>query len=77
METLLEAIARQNFRTSGYITHPGSERRVPWSFTSMPRSPLTQTDAVNTIQARRAQAVEGQKSKPRKLRTLFNALFPR
>jgi hypothetical protein len=77
MDNDLDSIARENFRNSGYITHPGSERRIPWSFASMPRSPLTQSDAVNAIEARRARAAERQKIQTNKLLILINALFAR
>ncbi|NCG08119.1 MAG: hypothetical protein GWO81_00890 [Verrucomicrobia bacterium] len=77
MDNSLEHIARENFRSSGFITRPGSERRVPWSFTEVPRTPFTQTDAVRAIEARRAHAHERQNLPPNKILTFLNALFPR
>lgn len=77
MDNDLDSIARENFRNSGYITHPSSERRIPWSFTAMPRSPLTQSDAVNAIEARRARAAERQKIQTSKFLIFINALFAR
>jgi hypothetical protein len=77
MDNSLEHIARENFRSSGFITRPGSERRVPWSFTNIPSTPYTQTDAVGAIEARRADAHERQNAQPNKLLTFINALFAR
>ncbi|MGB0184796.1 MAG: hypothetical protein ACPF9Q_05140 [Opitutales bacterium] len=77
MDNSLEEIARENFRSSGFITRPGSERRVPWSYASLPRSPYTQTDAVRAIEARRAHANERENLPPNKLLTFLHALFAR
>jgi len=77
MHNSLEDIARENFRSSGFITRPGSERHVPWSFSSPPQSPYTQTDAVSAIEARRANAHERENLPPNKILTFFHALFAR
>ena len=55
MANPLEAIARENFRRSGYITHPSSERPEPWQLTAPPQSRFTQTDTVRAAQQRRAR----------------------
>jgi hypothetical protein len=77
MDNSLEHIARENFRSSGFITHPGSERRVPWSYTEAPSTPYTQTDAVRAIEARRANADECQNLTSNKILNFLHALFAR
>jgi len=56
MRDILQTIARENFRQSGYITHPGRERRTRWSFSTPPRSPCLHTSAVLGAVQRREQA---------------------
>jgi len=56
MNKVFETIARENFRTSGYITHPRRERRSGWTFSSPPRSPFFTTNAVRDAIQRREQA---------------------
>ncbi|CAI8274694.1 MAG: Uncharacterised protein [Opitutia bacterium UBA7350] len=77
MDNTLEDIARENFRSSGFITHPSSERPIPWSFSSPPQSPYTQTDAVRAIEARRAHAHERENLSPNKFITFLHALLAR
>ena len=77
MNNMLENIARENFRSSGYITHPGSERRVPWTFSSPPKSPFHTTDSVRDALQRRERALHRETRKTSLLENLFNALFNR
>ncbi len=53
MANILQQIARENFRSSGYITQPSRERTKPWQFTAPPKSPFTQTDTVHSALQRR------------------------
>ena len=77
MSDILENIARENFRSSGYITHPRSERRVPWTFKAPPRSPLPTTDAVRSALQRRESALLRESAKPSRLRDWIHALVRR
>ncbi len=63
MPTVLETIARENFRSSGYITHPGRERATSWIFTSPPHSPFHATDAVSGALERRESALHRRHAK--------------
>ncbi len=56
MNKIFENIARENFKTSGYITHPRRERRSGWTFSSPPRSPFFTTNAVRDAIQRRERA---------------------
>ena len=40
MSSILQNIARENFRTSGYISHPVSEPQSRWFFVKPPSSPF-------------------------------------
>ena len=63
MSKILENIARENFRSSGYIQHPSRERRTPWTFSSPPRSPLQSIDTVRDALERRERAMQRQSAK--------------
>ncbi len=56
MRNIFKTIALENFRSSGYFTHPCSERRTEWQFTDPPRSPFQSTDTVRTALLRRKRA---------------------
>jgi len=56
MQDILRTIARENYRRSGYITHPGRERRTRWIFSAPPRSPFLETNAVLGALRRRERA---------------------
>jgi len=79
MKDILQTIARENFRKSGYITHPGRERRTRWSFSTPPRSPFLRTNAVLGAMQRREQArarVDAH-DQPTFLKSLIHALVRR
>ncbi|MEN8660916.1 MAG: hypothetical protein ACN4GF_02810 [Lentimonas sp.] len=73
---VLENIARENFRSSGYISHPKRERRTSWIFSRPPSSPHS-TDAVSGALQRRENALHRQSSKPTFIQTCLNAFFHR
>lgn len=75
MNNVFENIARENFRSSGYITHSSRERRAPWTFSSPPQSPFHKTDTVRNALQRRERAIHREKSKTTLLRTFLNALL--
>lgn len=75
MNNVFENIARENFRSSGYISHPSRERRVPWTFSSPPQIPFHRADTVRDALQRRERALQGKKSKPSLLKVLFHAFL--
>ena len=75
MNNIFESIARENFRSSGYISHPSRERRIPWSFTTPPQSPFYKADTVRDALQRRERALHRGKAKPSRLRSLLNAIL--
>lgn len=75
MNNIFENIARENFRSSGYITHPSRERRVPWTFSSPPQIPFFKTDSVSDAIQRRERALLRERTKPSILRSLINAIL--
>lgn len=77
MNKVFETIARENFRTSGYISHPRRERRSSWTFTSLPRSSPHTSNAVRDALQRRERAHLKIQSKPSLLQNFFNAFFHR
>lgn len=77
MNNILENIARENFRSSGYITHPGSERRTSWTYTAPPRSPFYTTDTVRDALQRRERALHRETTKPSFLEYCLNVIFHR
>ncbi|MGJ8649579.1 MAG: hypothetical protein ACSHX4_04410 [Opitutaceae bacterium] len=77
MSRVLDKIARENFRTSGYLTHPSRERRTSWTFLSPPRSPSYSTDSVRSALQRREQALHRQNRKPTFIQNCLNVIFDR
>lgn len=77
MSSVLDKIARENFRTSGYLTHPSRERRTSWTFLSPPRSPFYSTDSVRSALQRREQALHKQHRKPTFLQSCLNVFLDR
>ncbi|MGB0743935.1 MAG: hypothetical protein ACPGSB_05360 [Opitutales bacterium] len=75
MNDIFENIARENFRSSGYISHPSRERRVPWTFSSPPQSPFSKTDTIRDALQRRERALHRERTKPSFFKSLFNAIF--
>ena len=77
MNNILENIARENFRSSGYISHPSRERRVPWTYSPPPQSPFFKADTVRDALQRRERALLREHGKPTFLKALRNVLFGR
>ncbi len=77
MSKILENIARENFRSSGYIQHPSRERRIRWTFTDPPRSPFYASDTVRDALQRRERAQLRQSGKPSFLHDCLNVFFDR
>ncbi len=78
MSPTLQSIARENFRKSGYITHPMSEPPSRWSFVKPPSCPFSSTDILNTALQRRVQAYERRtKEKTSRLKTYLDVIFRR
>lgn len=77
MNKVFESIARENFRTSGYLTHPRREGRTVWTFTSAPRSPFQSTNAVHDALQRRERARLKAESQPSLFKHWIDALLHR
>lgn len=77
MNKVFETIARENFRTSGYIQHPRRERRSSWTFATPPRSPFFTTDAVRDALQRRERAHLKSQSKPSLFQNWINVFLHR
>ena len=77
MSKIFEHIARENFRTSGYISLPRRERRSSWTFTAPPRSPFYTTNAVRDALQRRERAHLKAHSKPSFLQNCINVFLHR
>lgn len=54
MPSILRTIARENFKMSGYLSHPGRDRPTRWEFVAPPGNPCRRIDPVESIQVRRA-----------------------
>lgn len=74
MNENLENIARENFRSSGYITHPLRERRTPWTFSSPPQSPFGKADSVRDVLQRRERALRRELGKPPLLQSILHVI---
>ena len=72
MDNVFEHIARENFRSSGYITHPSRERRMRWSFSAPPLAPFHRSDTVRDALLRRERALSREKKKPSILKACLN-----
>ncbi len=77
MSNVLENIARENFRSSGYLTHPSRERRTAWTFTALPHRTSYSTDSVHTALQRREQAQHRQQTQSSFLKTCLNVFLHR
>ena len=77
MRNVFETIARENFRNSGYISHPRRERRSSWTFSPAPRTPFHSTNAVRDALQRRERAYLKTQSKPSLLQNCINVLLDR
>jgi len=56
MRSIFQSIARENFKSSGYFTHPSDDRRTNWQYTSLPHSPFKSSDAATSALLRRESA---------------------
>jgi hypothetical protein len=74
MNKILARIARENFRSSGYLKHPRRERPTVWTFTAPPRSPFFSSDAVRDALQRRERALLRASRKRHALSEWFHAL---
>jgi len=74
MNNVFENIARENFRSSGYISHPSRERRIPWTFTTPPQSPFYKADSVRDALQRRERALHRENPKPSLLKSLLHVI---
>ena len=77
MNKILETIARENFLTSGYISHPRRERRKPWTFTSLPKSTYRSVNSVSKALERRERAHLRAQAKHSLLRHWIHVLLHR
>lgn len=77
MSKILESIARENFRSSGYLSQPGRERPVRWTFTPPPRSPFDAPDTVQDAIQRRERALHRRGGKNNFLHNCLNVVFNR
>jgi hypothetical protein len=77
MPNTLEKIARENFRTSGYLSHPRRERGSSWTYSAPPRITFYSANTVDDVIHRRQRALQRQTSKPSFIQTLLNALLQR
>lgn len=77
MNKVFETIARENFRSSGYITHPRKERSSGWTFTSPPQSRFFTTNAVRDALQRRERAQIKAQRKPNFFRNWLNVFLHR
>ncbi|MFO8026245.1 MAG: hypothetical protein R6U56_01100 [Opitutales bacterium] len=75
MNNIFENIARENFRSSGYITHPSRERRIRWTFSNPPQSPFHKTDTVRDALRRRERALHRTDGKSSLLKVLANVFL--
>ena len=77
MTKVLENIARENFRSSGYLTHPRRERHSSWVFISVPRRPTQTTNVVRNALQRRKQAQLKTHKKSTPILNLINVFLRR
>lgn len=75
MNNIFENIARENFRSSGYITHPSRERRIEWTFAAPPQIFLHKTDTVRAALQRLERALRRETSKRSILKALLHVLL--
>jgi hypothetical protein len=77
MSKVFERIARENFRSSGYLSQPGRETRSSWTYTTPPRSPFSTTDSVHDALQRRERALLKTNNKTSSLHHWIHVLFHR
>ena len=77
MNHIFENIARENFRSSGYLSHPSRERRIRWTFSNPPQSPFHKNDNVRDALRRRERALHRNKHKSSILKAFLNVFLSR
>jgi hypothetical protein len=77
MRSLIESIALENFRSSGFITRPRDDRHSQWQYLSPPRSPYTSPDTVHSVLERRERALSKLDTKPSFLKSCLHAFLRR
>ena len=77
MRNVFESIARENFRTSGYISHPRRERRSSWTFSPAPRTAFNSTNSVRDALQRRERAYLKTQRKPSLFQNCINVFLHR
>lgn len=78
MSPTLQSIARENFRSAGYISHPVSEPSGRFHFVQPPTNPFPATDTLQTALQRRMQADKRHEPKrPSLLKTCLDAILRR
>ncbi|MFQ3224603.1 MAG: hypothetical protein ACI8Z5_000853 [Lentimonas sp.] len=77
MRSIFESIARENFKSSGYFMHPGSERRTEWQYTNPPRSPFNSSDTASSALLRRESAQRHKQTIISILQNCVNVFFRR
>lgn len=77
MSKLYEHIARENFKSSGYLSQPGRGGRSRWTFTAPPRFSPGGSDEVRDALQRRERALHRQNAKPTLFHELLNVLLHR
>jgi hypothetical protein len=77
MNKVFETIARENFCSSGYITHPRKEQSSGWTFSPPPQSPFFTTNAVRDAIQRRERAQIKAQRKPNFIQNCLNVLLHR
>lgn len=77
MPNIMQTIARENFRNSGFLSHPGKDRRINWEYVAPPSNPFRRrTDSINDILERRDAAM-ARESKSSPIKFLLNAFLRR
>jgi hypothetical protein len=77
MSKVLERIARENFRTAGYITHPRRESRSSWTYTTPPSSPFHSKTTLRDALQRRERATLRNQTKPSLLKHWIHVFLHR
>lgn len=77
MRSLIESIALENFKSSGFISRPASERRTNWEYLTPPRAPYASKDALHNMIERRENARYRKQHRTSLLRHCFNAFLHR
>jgi hypothetical protein len=77
MSKTLDNIARENFRSSGYLSRPRHTVRSSWTFAAPPRSPFFTTNTVRDALQRRERAQLKTQTKTSLFQNCINVFFHR